>query len=77
MIVKFRDEAGHRWDENVFICFYYTIQWLGGSDSELGVFMFPIKWAAKELLRVSQPSSSIANYYVFIIANPMTDPYVW
>jgi len=30
----------------------------GGSDLELWVFIFPIKWGAKELPRVSQPHTS-------------------
>ena len=29
----------------------------------LGVFIFPIKWGAKELLRVSQPSNSLQTIF--------------
>ena len=43
----------------------YTIQWLGGSDLELWVFIFPIKWRAKELSRVSQPHTSYIYIYTW------------
>ena len=36
-----------------------SIQWLGGSDLELWVFIFPIKWGAKELPGVSQPHTRL------------------
>ena len=45
----------------------FTVQWLGGSDLELGVPIFPISSVRKmgsclELLRVSQSSDSLPLY---------------
>ena len=56
--------AGHRWhvfrhsrDNN------FAIQWLGGSGSELGLFIFPN--GERFGARVSQPSDSFGNAFIF------------
>ena len=43
----------------------YTIQWLGGSDLELWVFIFPIKWGAIWSYQ-EFPNHILYSIYVFI-----------
>ena len=46
---------------------YLSIQWLGGSDWELWVFIFPVESEAKELPRLFQPHTIYIYIYIVII----------
>ena len=48
---------------------YLSIQWLGGSDWELWVFIFPVESEAKELPRLFQPHT----IYIYIYSNNSND----
>ena len=51
----------------------FAIQWLGGSQGARGIhipYIFPIRWGAKELLRVSQPSNSLLFSISFMGCHP-------